>query len=129
MSVFLKADLPRRLLQGVITKPWSVAAGPLTLGMLLEEAQARHDCGGAVDMCSQVRLREVDGDRHYTYTIVTPEENDPAGGRLSCCSPLGFALLGKQKGEQVTVGALFGDVEFVVDKVKCCREVQGSARA
>lgn len=126
MSVL--ADLSRRFLQGVITKPWSIAAGPLTLGMLLEKAKSRHDCddGDKVDICSQVRLRELDGDRLYTYSIVTPENNDPAQGRLSCCSPLGFALLGKQKGEQVTVGALVGDLEFVVDKIRCRHEGSGS---
>lgn len=129
MSVLLKADVSRRLLHGVITKPWSIAAGPLTLGMLLEEAGDRPACDDTVNICSRVELRELNSGRHYTYSIVTPENSDPAQGRLSCCSPLGFALLGKRKGERVTVGALFGEMEFVVDKVNCCRPVGGSAHA
>lgn len=126
MSVLFEAKLFRRIMHAVITKPWSVAAGPLTLGMLQEKYGKHQSCGKAVNMCSQVRLRELDGAGHYTYSMVTPDENDPSRGRLSCCSPLGFALLGKQPGEQVTVRTLFRNLRFEVDKVKCCRSTEGA---
>lgn len=131
MSALFEFSLFRRLFHGVITKPWSIAAGPLTLGMLLDTLHSRQRQVGnkAIDIFSEVRLRELGAAKHYTYSIVTPDENNPAKGRLSCCSPLGFALLGKRKGEQVTVKALFRNRRFVVDKVICRNEGKGVARA
>lgn len=83
----------------------------------MDSSRRNQNCEKTINMGSQVRLRELDGSSHYTYSIVTPDRNDPDEGRLSCCSPLGFALLGKKKGEEVTVKALFRELTFVVDKV------------
>lgn len=125
MSALYETNLVKRLLDGVITKPWSIAAGPLTLGQLVDgfNSKRRHSCGKVVELCSEVRVREVGSPHHYTYSIVTPEKNNPEEGRLSCCSPLGFALQGKKKGDTVTVRALFGERRFVIDKVRCCGKV------
>ena len=49
-----------------------------------------------------------------TYQIVGPDEIDTKLGRISVDSPVARALLGKKKGEQVTVIRPRGEVELTV---------------
>ncbi|MDA8216693.1 MAG: GreA/GreB family elongation factor [Dehalococcoidales bacterium] len=75
----------------------------------LREALARAWAGdqqtGEPDVAglgSRVTLRWEDGDEEQ-YTLVGPLEADVSEGRLSHASPIGQALLGRRKGEQVEV--------------------------
>jgi transcription elongation factor GreA len=43
------------------------------------------------------------GEEEECWTVVAPHEADPLKRRISEMSPLGFALLGHQAGETVTV--------------------------
>jgi transcription elongation factor GreA len=51
---------------------------------------------------SRVTIREEDGEE-ITYTIVGSAEAKPREGKISNESPVGSALLGKRKGQSVTV--------------------------
>ena len=51
------------------------------------------------------------GSRKQTFQIVGEDEADPAKGTLSYVAPLAHALLGKEEGDTVKVGA--GDAEIV----------------
>ena len=76
----------------------------LTLERLLRNAQIieEEESGdGTVQVGSTVKLRDEFGDA--TYTIVGPAEVDAAAGRISLESPVGKALIGHRKGEQVAV--------------------------
>jgi transcription elongation GreA/GreB family factor len=50
---------------------------------------------------SRVRVRDADGEEEYT--LVRRGEADPANGRISTESPVGRALLGCRRGDEVTV--------------------------
>lgn len=52
-----------------------------------------------------VTVRDLEGAREATHTLVSASESDPAHGRLSIDSPLGRALMGRRPGEVVTFDA------------------------
>lgn len=54
----------------------------------------------------------------FTYEIVGEFEADPEEGKISSVSPLGKALLGKKKGESVSVTAPAGEVVYQIEKVQ-----------
>jgi len=60
-----------------------------------------------------VVLRDLSSDKELRYTLVDPREANPAMGKLSVASPLGKAILNKEKGQTVEVTAPAGTF--------CCR--------
>lgn len=54
-----------------------------------------------VELGSIVTLK-MDG-KTLEYTIVSSSESDPAEGKISSESPIGYSLLGKTKGEKVEI--------------------------
>ncbi len=66
------------------------------------------ETGGSSDEVAlgvAVTVRDLDGGREATHTIVSAAESDPASGKLSIDSPLGRALTGARVGDQVTFDA------------------------
>jgi transcription elongation factor GreA len=57
-------------------------------------------------------------DRSKTYTIVAPQEADPANGRISNESPLGQAFLGHPVGAQLEVKTPAGIQTFEIIDIK-----------
>ena len=53
-----------------------------------------------------------------TYKIVGSQEADPMKGTISEDSPFGKALLGKNAGDEITVDAPAGPVEYKILKVE-----------
>lgn len=51
------------------------------------------------------------------YRIVGSNEADPLAGKISNESPMGQALLGKKKGEKITIPTLAGDKDCVVVEI------------
>ena len=51
------------------------------------------------------------------YQLVGPAETNPAEGRISDESPLGRALLGKKRGDQVKIEAPGGVVEMTITSI------------
>jgi transcription elongation factor GreA len=66
---------------------------------------------------SRVQLRDGDGSE-YEWTIVGSAEANPRQSRISNESPVGKALMGKKKGEKVTVDTPGGREEFTLLKVE-----------
>jgi transcription elongation factor GreA len=58
-------------------------------------------------------LRDLSSGKEFSYTLVDPREANPAKGKLSVASPLGKAILDKEKGQTVEVVAPAGTF--------CCR--------
>jgi transcription elongation factor GreA len=56
---------------------------------------------------------EADGSKE-TYTIVGSAEASPSDGRISNESPVGRALLGRKKGDKVTVSVPAGDSVYKI---------------
>lgn len=70
---------------------------------------------GSVDIGCRVTV-EMDGSEH-TYEIVGEWEADPIKKKISHTSPLGQALVGKKKGDQVEFEAPAGKVIYKIKKI------------
>lgn len=82
----------------------------LTLEKMLRNARIIDREAGAteaVDLGSTVTLRDLEKGSEFQYTIVGSAEADPGAKRISNESPVGRAILGKQKGcvVEITVPA------------------------
>lgn len=89
--------LTKRLDAAVIVKPGENAAAEVRFG-------------------ATVDVHFEDGEAK-TYTLVGPDESDPARGLVSFQSPLGRALLKKRVGDIVTVVRPAGPVEIEITRV------------
>lgn len=63
---------------------------------------------------AHVRIQDVDTDEKFAYQIVGLDEADVKKGMISIMSPLARALIGKKKGEVVTVLSPKGDKEYEI---------------
>ncbi|MBJ7604160.1 MAG: transcription elongation factor GreA [Candidatus Dormibacteraeota bacterium] len=64
-----------------------------------------------VDAGSTIELEDDQGEK-VVYHLVGAVEADPGAGRISLESPLGRALLGRKKGDRVSVAAPAGTLEM-----------------
>lgn len=83
--------------------------------------------GRSVSLGSVVTIRSAEG-HEVTYTIVSSAEADPFEYKISNESPVGKALLGKKKGETVSVQAPAKVIDYEILKVDN-KQVKGSAKA
>ncbi len=58
-----------------------------------------------------------DKGKAFTYTIVGSTEADPMNGRLSNESPVGKALVGRKRGDTVTVPAPKGERKLTISEI------------
>ncbi|ATO52619.1 MULTISPECIES: transcription elongation factor GreA [Lactobacillus] len=71
-----------------------------------------------VSVGKTVTYTEVGTDDPETYTIVGSDESDPLNGKISNDSPIAQALLGKKKGETVSITTPGGKFDVVINKVE-----------
>lgn len=69
---------------------------------------------GVVHVGSTVTVQKKGSKEEKTFALVGSEEADSISGRISNESPLGSAILGKKKGDKVTVHAPKGEIEYTV---------------
>lgn len=74
------------------------------------EASARD---GVARLGAKVKVRHEDGEEAL-YMLVSPAEADPRRGRISEESPIGRALVGRKKDEEVTAETPSGPERLVV---------------
>lgn len=67
---------------------------------------------------SQVTMREEGSDEDETYYIVGAAEANPREGKISNESPIGSALMGRKKGDNVRVNTPQGTIVFKIKKIK-----------
>ena len=92
----------------------------LTLEGMLRSVRVidNHDVrSDVVTIGSTVRVTDEAGE-DVTYTIVGSAEADPVNDKISNESPVGRALLGKRKGQAVTVQAPAGTIRYTVKAIK-----------
>jgi transcription elongation factor GreA len=92
----------------------------LTVEAMLRSAKVidNHDVrSDVVTVGATVRLEDEAGEE-LTYTIVGSPEADPLHDRISNESPVGNALLGKRKGQTVTVKAPGGTIRYTIKAIK-----------
>ena len=64
-----------------------------------------------------VVLRDLSSGKEFSYTLVDPREANPATGKLSVASPLGKAILDKEKGQTVEVVAPAGTFRRRIENI------------
>jgi transcription elongation factor GreA len=64
-----------------------------------------------------VVLRDLSSGKEVSYTLVDPREANPAKGKLSVASPLGKAILDKEKGQTVEVVAPAGTFRCRIEDI------------
>jgi len=88
------------------------------LEMWLSRAQIiePHKKDGIVHLDSVVTVQE-DGYEKETFHIVGAAEANPKEGKISNVSPLGKALMGQSKGDEVKISAPDGDLIYKILKI------------
>ncbi len=77
-----------------------------------------HGKGDLVEMGSTVVVQKEEGNKETkTYMIVGSEEADMALGKISNHSPLGVAIYGKKKGQNVALKTPSGQVNYKIISV------------
>jgi transcription elongation factor GreA len=70
-----------------------------------------------VNVGSTVTIVEDGADDEETYVIVGAAEANPGEGKISNESPIGSALIGRNKGEKVRVRTPNGEIIFKIKKI------------
>ncbi len=87
-----------------------------TLELQIRNAEVIEKANGdSVGIGSKVVIKGLDGEE--TFTIVGSAEAAPREGRISNESPVGSALMGRKKGETITVNAPSGPIEYTLVRV------------
>jgi transcription elongation factor GreA len=68
---------------------------------------------GIIRLGAKIKIRHADGEE-ASYLLVSPAEADPRRGRISEESPIGHALVGRKKNEEVTADTPSGPEHLVV---------------
>jgi transcription elongation factor GreA len=92
----------------------------LTVEAMLRNAKVidNHDVrSDIVSIGCTLRLVDETGEE-LTFTIVGSPEADPAHDKISNESPVGRAVLGRRKGETVTVKAPAGTIKYTIKGIK-----------
>ncbi|QGG48777.1 transcription elongation factor GreA [Heliorestis convoluta] len=82
---------------------------------LIDEAEIQTD---VVTVGSKVLLKDLDDNSEFEYTIVGSAEADPSQSKISNESPVGKAVLGKNKGETVEVQVPMGKIKYQILDIK-----------
>ena len=75
---------------------------------------------------STVKVYDSTKDEEIEYKLVTSEEADVAKGLISTTSPIGRSLMGKKKGDTVTVITPTGDRELEILRLKTIHDEAGA---
>ena len=67
-----------------------------------------------VSILSKVKIENLNLKKEFQYTIVSEEESNLQKGKISIKSPIGMGLLGKKKGEIVSVNVPSGKIKFKI---------------
>ncbi len=83
--------------------------------VIIEEEE---EAGEYVRLGATVTVLDKEFNEEVTYRVVGSQEADPMSGTISEDSPFGRALMGRNEGEDITVDAPAGPVEYKILKVE-----------
>ncbi len=81
---------------------------------LIDETSTTTD---VVSLGSKVKIKDVELNETHEFKIVGFAQADPDSGKLSDESPVGKALLGHKKGDEIIVEAPAGNITFKIVKI------------
>lgn len=87
----------------------------LKMAILVDEQQAG---GREVTFGDTVVLRDLASGEQVSYTLVDASEANPIEGKISVVSPMGQALLGRMKGQNVEVKAPAGVLHYRIEDIQ-----------
>ena len=67
-----------------------------------------------VSILSKVKILNLSFNKEFQYTIVSEEESDLQSGKISVQSPIGKGLLGKEKGQTVSIDVPSGELKLKI---------------
>ncbi|GAA7898886.1 transcription elongation factor GreA [Helicobacter pylori] len=67
-----------------------------------------------VSFGSTIKILNLDNDKEFSYTIVGSVESNPAKGLISFGSPIAKSLIGKSKGDAVSIQLPNGESDFEI---------------
>jgi transcription elongation factor GreA len=76
-----------------------------------------HGGGDKIEVGSNIVVQKGDNKENIAYTIVGSEEANMAEGKISNHSPIGMALYGKKKGDEVVLKTPKGAVNYKIISV------------
>jgi transcription elongation factor GreA len=71
-----------------------------------------------VSIGARVTLKDIKGKKNLEYAIVGSAEADPRANRVSNESPVGKALMGRKKGDKITIPAPRGSIQYQIVKIQ-----------
>jgi transcription elongation factor GreA len=74
--------------------------------------------GSKVVFGATVKLTDVDSGEEVTYTVVGDHEADVKEGRIAISAPLARAMIGREKGESVSLKTGKGMREYEISEVR-----------
>ncbi len=87
----------------------------LKMATLVDEQQAG---GREITFGDTVVLRDLASGEQVSYTLVDASEANPIEGKISVVSPMGQALLGRMKGQNVEVKAPAGVLHYQIEDIQ-----------
>jgi len=102
--------------QGLIEARIRQIEGILAHAQVIDVTKLNAD--GKVVFGATVHLLNLDTDEEVIYKIVGDEEADLAHGKISVNSPIARALIGKEEGDEITVQAPGGNVDYEIIQVE-----------
>ncbi len=86
---------------------------------LLKRAEIiKHTSKDAAEVGSTVTIQKKGENEKVTYKIVGSEESDLSEGKISYQAPLGAAIIGKKKKEELSFETPKGKVNYIVVDIK-----------
>lgn len=74
--------------------------------------------GGKAIFGATVTVEDIDTGEERQFTMLGPDEADYTNGSISILSPVGQALLGKETGDEITVNAPRGRINYEIVDVQ-----------
>ncbi|HEY9584146.1 MAG TPA: transcription elongation factor GreA [Candidatus Paceibacterota bacterium] len=70
--------------------------------------------GEKAEIGSKITIEKEGAKERMTYNIVGSEESDLQNGKISSSSPLGAAILGKKKGDKISINTPKGAAKYTI---------------
>ena len=86
----------------------------LNHAVIIDESE---EPAGYIGLGCRVVVRDLETGDEESYQVVGSQEADPMNGKISDDSPFGRAMIGKSKGDVVTVEAPVGTLQFEIVSV------------
>lgn len=97
--------------QGLLELKISQLKSTIAQARLIDESRISTD---EVQILNKVKLRNKKNNQEITYMLVSESEANLREGKIAVTTPIGKGLLGKKKGESVSISVPAGILEFEI---------------